>query len=482
MIPIIVIVMILNCTLITLDGTTLLKFGIGAVLVIIGLTLFLIGVDIGISPLGGHVGVSLAKTNNLFRVIVWGFILGFFISIAEPGLMVLAGQVDKLTSGMVSYIMIVVSVSAGLAIMLAMGFLRIVYNIPLYIIIVVLYGITFFLLIFTSEEFFAISFDASGSTTGVMAVPFILSLSVGISAIKKDSKASEKDSFGLVAIASVGAILSVIILSLLINISNYNTGSSVDNVVNRGVVKAFVYNFADEIQEVIISIIPIIIIFMIFHKFYFDLKKHHIKKIRIGFVYTFLGLLIFLTGVNTGFMDVGNIIGGDLVKRDSSFFVIIVGFILGVVTIIAEPAVYVLTYQIENVTSGYVKRKAVLIALAIGVGIAIGLSVFRIITPEINLYHIIIPGYMISLILSFFVPKLFVGIAFDAGGVATGPITATFIMAFIQGVAGSFQGADLIRDGLGMIATVAMTPIITIQILGLIFKIKSGKRGKEIDS
>ncbi|WP_163194678.1 DUF1538 domain-containing protein [Clostridium thermarum] len=473
--PITIIVLIFNFTLVPLGLPILVRFLIGTLFVILGLSIFLIGVDIGVTPLGSLIGSSLTKSNKLWIVAVSGLVLGFFTSIAEPGLLVLANQVSAVTLGGISSTGILVVVSVGLAIFLAFGFIRVVYNIPLYKILTVTYAIILVMALFTSPEFLAIAFDASGATTGVLAVPFILALSLGISAMKKDSKSSEKDSFGLVAIASIGAIMSVLLLNIISKGSGYNDSLQFSTTLSQSIIAPFIEYIPSVAKESFISILPLLVIFLVFQKISFKLEKRAFNKIIKGFIYTFVGLLIFLVGVNAGFMDVGSTIGYSLASMDNKWYVIIVGFVLGFVTILAEPAVYVLTHQIEDVTSGYVKRIAVLIPLALGVGLAVGLSIIRILVHEIQLWHYLLPGYIIAIAMTYFVPKLFVGIAFDAGGVATGPMTATFILAFTQGVAESIEWASVLRDGFGMISIVALTPIITLQILGFIFKVKSKK-------
>lgn len=475
--PILALVIILHFSLSPINVILLVRFLIGTLLVIIGLTIFLFGVDIGITPLGSLTGSTLAKTSLLWTVLIAGMILGFFISIAEPGLMVLANQVDLVTKGAISGISILIVVSVGLAIMLAVGFLRIFYNLPLYKILIVLYLIIFGLALFTSREFLAISFDASGATTGVLAVPFILSLSVGISKLKKDSKASEKDSFGLVAIASTGAIIAVMLLDLFSHTTSY--ASVLDNGLSdsKSILQPFMAIVPDYLRDSFMAILPLLVILLVLQKFSFNLRKKELRKLLTGFVFAFIGLFLFLIGVNAGFMDVGTSIGSQLAILDNKIYIVVIGFVLGFVTILAEPAVYVLTYQIEDVTSGYVPRKAVLLPLAIGVGLAVALSVTRVLVIGIQLWHFLLPGYMICLLLMFFIPKLFIGIAFDAGGVATGPITATFILAFIQGAAHAAEGADLLIDGFGMIAMVAMMPIMTLEILGFFYKVKTQVKG-----
>ena len=476
--PITVLVLILNFTLTPIETPLIIRFLMGATLIIVGLTIFLIGVDIGITPIGNTMGSAIVKTNKIWIVAVAGLLLGFFISIAEPDLHILAGQVDSVTSGLISKISIIVIVSIGIAVLLSIGLIRIVYNFPLYKLLTVLYGIILILAIFTSPEFLAISFDASGATTGALTVPFILALAMGVSMLKKDSKSSEKDSFGLVAIASTGAIIAVMIMSI-VSKTDKITGSLEQETTSTAILGPFLHKFPIIAGEVMLALLPILIIFLLFQRIYFKLSTKVVRKILFGILFTFIGLVIFLVGVNAGFMDVGSAVGYSIASLDNKFYVVLIGFILGLVTILAEPAVYVLTHQIEDVTSGYVRRKIVLFTLSIGVGIAVALSMVRIIIPELQLWQYLLPGYIISIAMSYYVPKLFVGMAFDSGGVASGPMTATFILAYAQGAAGAIEGANVLVDGFGMIAMVAMTPIIALQVLGVIFKLKSKKGGIE---
>jgi hypothetical protein len=310
-----------------------------------------------------------------------------------------------------------------------------------------------------------------------LTVPFILALAAGISALKKDSIASEEDSFGLVAIASTGAIISVMAMSIFAKSGKITGVSDLRHASQISIIDPFINIIPTVACEIFIALLPVLLIFLIFQKITSGMSMKGVRKILTGLLFTFLGLVLFLTGVNAGFMEVGSFIGYGLASLDTKIYVLTTGFILGLVTILAEPAVHVLTNQIEEVTSGYVKKKAVMVSLAIGVGFAVVLSILRIMISEIQLWHYLLPGYMISVAMSYFVPKLFVGIAFDSGGVASGPMTATFILAFAQGVAQATSGADVLTDGFGVISMVALTPLIALQILGFIFKIKSKKGG-----
>lgn len=476
--PITIIVILLNFTITPLDTTTFIRFLIGSFAIIIGLTIFLFGVDSGITPIGNTMGAAIVKSNKILVVIAAGLLLGFFISIAEPDLHILAGQVDFASSGLITKTSIILVVSVGIAVMLSLGLVRIVYNIPLNKLLLIIYGIIFVLALFTTPEFLAISFDASGATTGALTVPFVLALAIGVSKLKKDSRSSEEDSFGLVGIISAGAIIGVLVMSVISRPDEITASlEAAEAAGTASILAPYIQKLPVIAGEVLIALAPIAVIFLVFQRASSAVSRAMLRKIMFGILFTFVGLVLFLLGVNAGFMKVGSIIGHKLALMDSKIYVILVGFFLGMVTVIAEPAVYVLTHQVEDVTSGYVKRRLVMVTLALGVALAVALSVVRILIPEVQLWHYLLPGYIISLIMTFLVPDLFVGIAFDSGGVASGPMTATFILAFTQGVAEATPGADVLIDGFGVIAMVAMTPLIALQILGLIFKSRSRKGG-----
>lgn len=477
--PITIIVLILNFTIVPMATPLIIKFLIGAALIILGLTLFLIGVDNGITPIGVNMGSSIAKTNKVLIVAVAGLILGFLISVAEPDLHILAAQVDYVTSGLIAKISIVLVVSVGIAILLSIGLLRIVYNFTLFKLLSLLYLFIFLLALFVSPEFLAISFDASGATTGALTVPFVLALALGVSKLKKDSKSSEEDSFGLVALASAGAIIAVMIMGIISKIDRISGTLDIHESTSIAIIAPFLQKLPIIAREGLLALLPIVLVFLVFQKISLKLSKTTFRKIIFGVLFTFIGLVLFLLGVNAGFMEVGSIVGYKLASYDNKTYIVLVGFVLGLVTILAEPAVHVLTYQIEDVTSGYVKKNVVLATLSLGVGLAVALSIIRILIPELQLWHYLLPGYIISMTMAYFVPKLFVGIAFDSGGVASGPMTATFILAYAQGAAEAIAGANVLVDGFGLLAMVAMTPIVALQILGFIFKMKSKKGGIE---
>jgi hypothetical protein len=363
--------------------------------------------------------------------------------------------------------------------MLALGLFRILYNISIKVFFWVIYGVILLLTLFSSPEFLAISFDASGATTGAMAVPFILALGVGVAAQNKKTLRSEEDSFGLVGIISTGAILGVLILGLITKPSGL-TGMELEAAMEyKTLTGPFLHYMPIIAKEITLALLPILVIFLLGQKMVFKVSRKVLRGILMGSLYTFVGLVLFLTGVNAGFMEAGRLVGSGLQDLGNNGLTVFIAFILGLVVILAEPAVYVLTNQIEEITSGHIRRKAVLMALSIGVAFAVALSIVRILIPGLELWHFLLPGYIISIVLSMIVPNLFVGIAFDSGGVASGPMTATFILAFAQGIANAAKDADVLIDGFGIIAMVAMAPIMALQILGLVYKIKSVKGGMD---
>lgn len=477
--PITILVIILHFTIAPLPGIEFSRFLFGALLIIMGLAVFLFGVDIGITSIGNYLGKEIARSNSLKFVLVMGLILGFFISIAEPDLIILSNQVSEVTDGAIPSTVLLVVVSVGIAFMMTIGLFRIVYRYPLRNIFFVIYTLIFLLAIFSSNDLFAIAFDASGSTTGALTVPFMLALATGVASLNHDSKSAEIDSFGLVGVASSGAILSVLILGLFTGDSGITGTLSVD----VGAYTSWVVPFTDTLPhmalETVLSIAPILIIFVCYNLFVAKRKMQtaDFKRAMLGLLYLYVGLVLFLTGVNAGFLNVGRQLGMTIAGMDSKWPVLFIGLLLGLVVILAEPAVYVLTHQIEDVTNGSVKRSVVLVFLSVGVGLAVLLSVVRVLVPEILLWHYLVPGYIIALVLAFRVPNLFVGMAFDAGGVASGPMTATFILAFIQGVADITPHSNVLLDGFGMIAMVAMMPILSLQLLGAIYQQRSKKEG-----
>lgn len=471
--PITVLVIILSLTIAPVETDMLIRHIIGAVFVIVGLGVFLFGANIGIIPIGNHMGETIAKTNKAYLVGILGFILGVLITIAEPDLHILAIQVNIASGGIVPSTLIMLVVSIGIGVMVAVGLLRIIFGRPLNQVFTLVYFIIFLFGLTVSEEFLAISVDASGATTGAMTTPFILALGYGVSQLK-GGKTSEEDSFGMVGIASTGPILAIMLMSIIKNLTNIHGEAESLVMATGGVVAPFVHLFPETAIDSFFTLLPLLVLFIIINRFKLKLNRRSKATILKGLLYTFIGLTLFLLGVNAGFMDIGKVLG-EYIASYYNWLLPVIGFVLGMVVVLAEPAVHVLTEQVEDVTSGYIRRKVILLALSIGIAFAVSMSMLRIMIPTLKLWHFLLPGFALAAFLSFRVPPIFVGIAYDSGGVASGPMTATFILAFAQGAANAIPTANILVDGFGVIAMVAMTPLVAIQILGLIFKIKSKK-------
>lgn len=447
---------------------------------IIGLTVFLFGIDQGLEPIGQGIGSTLTHSNSYAIIITVSLILGFFISFAEPDLHILAKQVDGVTSGQFDNIYMVVVVSIGLGVMMTLGILRILRDVRLKYVFTIAYGLIFVLSLFSTSDFLAIAFDASGATTGAITVPFMLALAAGVSSMKKDSKVSEADSFGLVGISSSGAILGVLTAGIFLNIDKLNGALPEVSVTEGNLLHLYGSKLANITFESFVSLLPIVVMYIVFQIFSFKHKKKRVLNIVRGIIFTFVGLVVFMLGVNGGFMEIGARLGRKLTSMDSKIPVLLVSLLLGLTTVLAEPAVIVLTHQVENITGGSVKRRLVLIFLSVAVGMSIFMSALRILIPSIKLWMYILPGFGLAVVLAYFVPDLFVGMAFDAGGVASGPMTATFSLAFVQGIAAEIPTADIVADGFGMIAIVAMMPIIAIETLGALYQFQLRKASKKM--
>ncbi len=471
--PITLLVVLLNFSIVPIEPQTFIRFVIGAIILTLGLGVFLFGAHLGIVPIGSLMGETIAKTNKIHLVGILGFVLGFLITIAEPDLQILANQVNLASGGIVSGTLILVVVSSGVGIMVAIGLIRIIYGMPLNQVFTLTYFIILLLGLKTSEEFLAISVDASGATTGAMTTPFILALGYGVSQLK-GGKMAEADSFGMVGLASAGPIFAIMMMSMVKGLSNIQGGAKLA-AVNQGILKPYIRAFGQFSKEAVFTLLPLFLLFLIFNKVKFKLNKSTRNNILKGLVYAYVGLTLFLVGVNAGFMEVGRIMGKGIVNY-SPWLLPVIGFFLGMLVVLAEPAVYVLTEQVEEVTAGHIKRKVLLVALSIGIALAVSTSMLRIMIPNLKLWHFLLPGFLTAAVLSYKVPPIFVGIAYDAGGVASGPMTATFVLAFAQGAASAISTANVLIDAFGVIAMVAMTPLVAIQTLGIIFKMKTKGR------
>lgn len=471
--PITLLVLLLHFTIAPLGTEGLLRFLLGALAIVIGLATFLFGVDIAISPVGQAMGRALARRRSLALLIAAGIVLGFFINVAEPNLLVVAGEINTVTGGQLATLFILVVASIGVGVMVAIGLTRIVMKVPLKNMLLVIFAGVTILAVIASNDLLGIAMDTGGATTGSMTVPFLLALGIGVSAVHGGKK-GEEDSFGLTAIATTGPMFAVLAMAIFARITDLAGSPAAPEAPLPGIWLPFGAALLGQAKDVAMAICPIIVLTLIAQFTLMHLPKYAFRRMLKGFLYTYLGFVLFLTGVTTGFMSAGQVLGA-LVTERSIPLVIAVGAVLGLLVILAEPSVHVLTAEVEEASGGAIGRRMILIALALGVSVAIALSIFRIVTPGVMLWHLILPGYLLALLLSRITPPLFVGIAFDSGSVASGPMTATFILAFAQGAARAVGGQAGLVEAFGVIAMVAMTPIIALQIFGIIYGRKEAK-------
>ncbi|MCL2572046.1 MAG: DUF1538 domain-containing protein [Defluviitaleaceae bacterium] len=470
--PIVFFVLILNQTITPVPSKQIIQFVIGASAITVGLSFLLHGVDLAFIPLGNNMGITLLTSNKLWFVIIVAIIIGFFITFAEPSVQVLSIQISSITGGLMRTGLIRSLIAIGAGVMLSLGMVRIVKGFSMRVLMSAVLLIAFILAYFTPSNMLAIDFDVIGAATGMVTVPFILSLTLGVSAMKKDSKAAKEDSFGLVGITAFGAAFGILIMTLFIRVEDVNGFIDVLHHSEGSLLTPFFIEMPSVAIDSLFTLLPIILMLLVFQKFKFHLEKKTFYKIFTGFIYAYMGLFLFFVGVNAGFMNMGHIVGYGIAILGNRLLIISVGFILGLLIVLTEPAVYVFTRQIENITNGYIRRKTVLLFLAISVAFSVGLSMLRIVIPGIMLWHYLLPGYMAVAVLMFITPKFFVGIGFDSGAVAAGPMTATFVLAFTQGISESVEYSNILADSFGVIAMVTMMPIIALQILGFIYDIK----------
>ena len=461
--PITLIVYIMSLTpLFNFSVTELITFTIGAVLLVVGIGMFNLGADLAMTPMGTQVGSGLSKQRKLGLLLAVCFVLGMLITIAEPDLQVLANQVSAVMNGTV----LIYTVGVGVGAFLVVAILKIVFKKSLSNILMLFYMLLFALALMLAVndnlDLLPMAFDSGGVTTGPITVPFIMALGVGISSVLGDRK-SQENSFGLVALCSVGPVMAVLILGIFS--SNDLSYQVPDYSVSEDILGSFLHTLGHTAQEVALALGLIVVFFLICQVAFLKLPAKRLKRIAVGVGFTYVGLVIFLTGVNVGFMPIGYKLGYELAQWNEGFLVLF-GLVMGVLVVLAEPAIHVLNQQVEDVTGGYITKKSMMMGLCVGVGASIALSAIRIIF-DFSLVYYIIPGYFISLALSLFVPPVYTAIAFDSGGVASGPMTSGFILPFATGVCVALQGEEaVLRDAFGVVALVAMTPLITIQLLG----------------
>lgn len=467
--PIVAIVLLLCLTVAPTEPGILLAFLLGSVLLMTGMMLFSLGADLAMEPMGERMGARITHTRSLPLVLAVCFLLGFMITISEPDLQVLADQVQSIPQKA-----LILAVAAGVGVFLMIAILRMLFSIPLNTMLLVFYGVVFLLAAFTPRDFLAVAFDSGGVTTGPMTVPFIMAFGVGVCATRSDKHASV-DSFGLVALCSIGPVLAVLALGLIYRPESADYLPAIMPQIDQSVTlgRLFLKEIPSYMREIAVALLPIAAFFGLFQVVSLRLNRQTIIRIVVGIAYTYVGLVLFLTGANVGFMPAGNYLGETLGALPYRWILIPIGMVVGYFIVRAEPAVYVLMKQVEELTDGAITGEALKKSLSAGVAVSVGLAMLRVLTG-ISILWLVVPGYITALILSFLVPKMFTAIAFDSGGVASGPMTATFLLSLAVGACGAV-GGNIVTDAFGVVAMVAMTPLITIQILGLAYRRKCAK-------
>ncbi len=472
--PITGIVLMLSIFVIPMELGSVVMFLTGALMLIVGMGFFQLGAEMAMTPLGEGVGVQISKMKKLLTVLLTGFLMGVIITVSEPDLQVLAGQVPSVPN-----MVLIMTVAVGVGLFLALAIVRIRYKISLSMLLIVCYLALILVSMFVPKEFLAVAFDSGGVTTGPMTVPFIMAMGVGLASVRSDKNAAN-DSFGLVALSSVGPILAVLILGCFFKPTEaaYTLTDVATVVTTQDVARVFAQGLPLYAREVLLSLVPILWVFLIFQWLTHRYHGLQIKRIIVGLGYTYIGLVLFLCGANVGFAPVGAYLGKELAGLSLRWILVPIGALIGYYIVKAEPAIQVLNHQVEAVTNGAISVKMMNRCMQIGVAASVGLAMLRVLTG-ISIQWFVIPGYIIALVLSRLVPDIFIGIAFDSGGVASGPMTSTFLLPLSIGVCEAL-GGNLMTDAFGVVALVALTPLIAIQLMGLVYKLKTAKRTQTV--
>lgn len=458
--PIALIVLLLSISCVSLEAGVLILFLFGTFLLILGMSFFTVGSGIFMEPLGDAIGKSLNKNKKFLLPLLLCFVLGFLITVSEPDLQVLAEQVPTIPN-----LVLIVCVGVGVGVFLSISLLRNKKELSLRTLLIVFYVLIIGLNFFAPKEFVPTAFDSGGVTTGPMTVPFIMALGAGLASTKKGKHAGEHG-FGLVALCSIGPILSVLLLSIFFKPHPATSPYEITDVhTTTEAFSQFVNALPAYAKEVMGAFVPIVLLFVIFQLVTRRFHIHNVLKMCVGFLYTYIGLVLFLTGANVGFMPAGRLIGSIIASGSYREALVPIGMVMGYFVVSAEPAVHSLKRQVSEITNGAISQKSVGVALSIGVSISVGISMLRVLTG-IPILPFLIFGYAVSLLISYFVPPIYTGIAFDSGGVASGPMTSTFMLPFAMGACEAI-GGNVMTDAFGIVAMISMTPLITIQVLGL---------------
>lgn len=475
-VPILALVLLLHWSIAPMSGAMLNAFLSASLLLVLGLTLFLQGTEIGVLPMGELIGSNLSNKQRFPMLLFYGAAIGFSVTLAEPDLQVLAKQLASINPEL-GESRLIATVAAGAGFFVILGLLRIVLGLSLKKLLTFSYLLIFLLAAFSSPYFVPMAFDSGGVTTGPMTVPFIMALGVGVATVRraKGGAGSAPDSFGLVSFMSVGPIVAVLSLGLIYDqdlagvVLPPAQQFSANNM--REVLRSFTQHLPDTMREIALALSPLIALFCLFQVFYLKLPLKQLLRIAVGLVYTYVGLVIFLLGVGTGFSPVGSALGTAVGASTYPWLAIPIGLLLGFSIVFAEPAVWVLAREVEEVSAGQIRRSTLLGTLAAAVAAAVALSFLRVLLG-FSLWYYLVPGYGLALLMMRLTPRPFTGIAFDSGGVASGVMASTFLLPFSLGICASLNG-NVLSDAFGMVAMIALAPLLAIQALGIFFKRKA---------
>ncbi|MDR1611690.1 MAG: DUF1538 domain-containing protein [Planctomycetota bacterium] len=464
--PVMLIVAVLHFTIAPLPEGQLAKYIVGGALLMLGLGIFLVGADIGMVPFGQKVGSALTRKRNLTLILAAAFLIGFAITIAEPDVQVLASQVSSVAPDINRFALLVM-IAVGVGFFLVVAMIRVLMQWSLPKLLIGFYVLVFIICSFIDPGFVGVAFDSGGATTGPITVPFIMAMGIGAAAAVKREDGTD-NSFGYVGLASIGPIAAVAVMGLLSPIRlDAERGGGADAAV-KGLAAAFTDEIPHVALDIALALAPLVVLFLLFQVLLLRLTLQQIKRMLLGLVYSFIGLVVFMVGVGGGFTPIGQALGQRLGGIGEGWVLLPVGMLLGAVVVIAEPAVWVLTEQVEEISGGHIKRPIMLFSLSVSIAAAVTLGMTRVVTG-LSIWWLLVPGYALALALTRISPPLFTAIAFDSGGVASGPMSTTFVLALTLG-ASFARGGNPATDAFGMVAMIAMAPLITIQLLGLAFR------------
>ena len=460
----------MHFTIIPLSLQDLWAFIRGLVLVMVGLAFFLHGMDLGIMPIGSFLGATLIRSKKIFFILISGAIIAFLVAIAEPNLLILGSQVEKNVEGLSNISLLVLS-SLGLSLAICISLVRTIFQLPFKILIISVYALIFLLCIFVSPLYVSIALDVGGAITGPLTVPFIISFGVGSASVRGDLKAHD-DNFGYTGIAVACPILLVLLYAFFIKTIRGGDIVAIEHMTNntQEIFLSFWQNIPKIMLSVFLSILPVIILLLIFQVLILHLPPERLRRIIIGFVYSYIGLCFFFLGTNTAFIPIAEILGEKMAALSFNWISLPIAFIIGGAVVCSEPSAWALIKEVENVSEGNIRAPIMLVALALGTSIFVFLAIARIMF-ELSIWYLIVPSYLLIVTLTIFSPPLFSAIAFDSGSVASGPISSAFVLPLALGFSSCFSSTSQ-TNAFGLIAMTSLSPLITIQILGCMFEAK----------